>query len=163
MNCFWKKHFIMFLPLFYSFQFLRKEMVVLNNFPCEIRNLKLILKKDVKEETKNLIHNLLCIRKKSMTESLKSPLRLRILNLQSCYSMSHNNFLSIETHCIILQIKNLVVLFLIFRRRQWHPTPVLLPGESHGRRSLVGCSPWGCTESDTTERLPFSYLKPKLC
>ena len=30
------------------------------------------------------------------------------------------------------------------RRRQWHPTPVLLPGKSHGRRSLVGCSPWGC-------------------
>ena len=29
-----------------------------------------------------------------------------------------------------------------FRRRQWHPTPVLLPGNSHGRRSLVGCSPW---------------------
>ena len=28
------------------------------------------------------------------------------------------------------------------RRRHWHPTPVLLPGESHGRRSLVGCSPW---------------------
>ena len=28
-------------------------------------------------------------------------------------------------------------------RRQWHPTPVLLPGESHGQRSLVGCSPWG--------------------
>ena len=30
------------------------------------------------------------------------------------------------------------------RRRQWHPTPVLLPGRSHGWRSLVGCSPWGC-------------------
>ena len=30
------------------------------------------------------------------------------------------------------------------RRRQWHPTPVFLPGKSHGRRSLVGCSPWGC-------------------
>ena len=29
-------------------------------------------------------------------------------------------------------------------RRQWQPTPVLLPGKSHGRRSLVGCSPWGC-------------------
>ena len=28
-------------------------------------------------------------------------------------------------------------------RRQWHPTPVLLPGKSHGRRSLVGCGPWG--------------------
>ena len=36
-------------------------------------------------------------------------------------------------------------------RRQWHPTPVLLPGKSHGRRNLVGCSPWGRTESDTTE------------
>ena len=32
----------------------------------------------------------------------------------------------------------------LFRRRQRHPTPVLLPGKSHGRRSLVGCSPWGC-------------------
>ena len=31
-----------------------------------------------------------------------------------------------------------------FQRRQWHPTPVLLPGKSHGWRSLVGCSPWGC-------------------
>ena len=31
----------------------------------------------------------------------------------------------------------------VVRRRQWHPTPVLLPGKSHGRRSLVGCSPWG--------------------
>ena len=33
----------------------------------------------------------------------------------------------------------------------WQPTPVLLPGKSHGWRSLVGCSPWGRTESDTTE------------
>ena len=31
----------------------------------------------------------------------------------------------------------------LFQRRQWHPTPVLLPGKSHGWRSLVGCSPWG--------------------
>ena len=42
-------------------------------------------------------------------------------------------------------------------RRQWHPTPVLLPGKSHGRRSLVGCSPWGCEESDTTEWLHFHF------
>ena len=40
-------------------------------------------------------------------------------------------------------------------RRQWHPTPVLLPGKSHGRRSLVGCNPWGLKESDTPERLHF--------
>ena len=46
----------------------------------------------------------------------------------------------------------------IDRRRQWHPTPVLLPGKSHGWRSLVGCSPWGCGESDTTERLHFHFL-----
>ena len=43
------------------------------------------------------------------------------------------------------------------RRRQWHPTPALLPGKSHGRRSLVGCSPWGRQESDTTERLHFPF------
>ena len=42
-------------------------------------------------------------------------------------------------------------------RRQWQPTPVLLPGKSHGWRSLVGCSPWGCEESDTTERLHFHF------
>ena len=42
-------------------------------------------------------------------------------------------------------------------RRQWHPTPVLLPGKSHGNRSLVGCSPWGHEESDTTERLHFHF------
>ena len=42
-------------------------------------------------------------------------------------------------------------------RRQWHPSPVLLPGKSHGRRSLVGCSPWGREESDTTERLHFHF------
>ena len=40
-------------------------------------------------------------------------------------------------------------------RRQWHPTPVLLPGKSHGWRSLVGYSPWGHEEPDTTERLHF--------
>ena len=34
-------------------------------------------------------------------------------------------------------------IFVYGVRRQWHPTPVLLPGKSHGRRSLVGCSPWG--------------------
>ena len=42
-------------------------------------------------------------------------------------------------------------------RRQWHPTPVLLPGKSHGWRSLVGYSPWGHEESDTTELLHFYF------
>ena len=44
-----------------------------------------------------------------------------------------------------------------FWRRQWHPTPVLLPGKSHGRRSLEGCSPWGRWGLDTTERLHFNF------
>ena len=48
-------------------------------------------------------------------------------------------------------------LLFTFQRRQWHPTPVLLPGKSHGWRSLVGCSPWGREESDTTERLHFHF------
>ena len=38
-------------------------------------------------------------------------------------------------------------------RRQWQPTPVLLPGKSHGWRSLIGCSPWGHEKLDLTERL----------
>ena len=42
-------------------------------------------------------------------------------------------------------------------RRQWHPTPLLLPGKSHGPRSLVGCRPWGREESDTTEWLHFHF------
>ena len=45
----------------------------------------------------------------------------------------------------------------ILRRRQWHPTPVLLSGKSHGRRSLEGCSSWGCWGSDTTEQLHFHF------
>ena len=40
---------------------------------------------------------------------------------------------------------------------QWHPTPVLLLGKSRVWRSLVGCSPWGCWESDTTEQLHFHF------
>ena len=38
---------------------------------------------------------------------------------------------------------------------KWQPTPVLLPGKSHGQRSIVGYSPWGCKESDTTEQLHY--------
>ena len=47
--------------------------------------------------------------------------------------------------------------YYYIRRRQWHPTPVLLPGKSHGWSSLVGCSPWDHKESDTTEQLHFHF------
>ena len=42
-------------------------------------------------------------------------------------------------------------------RRKWQSTPVLLPGKSHGQRSLVGYSPWGCKELDMTERLHYTF------
>ena len=55
-------------------------------------------------------------------------------------------------------ILEIIVLFSsLIRRRQWQPTPVLLPGKSHGWRNLLGCSPWGRWESDTTERLHFHF------
>ena len=58
--------------------------------------------------------------------------------------------------CVILDYPR-TTSFVNRWRRQWHPTPVLLPGKSHGWRSLVGCSPWGRWESDTTERLHFHF------
>ena len=47
----------------------------------------------------------------------------------------------------------------ILWRRKWQLIPVFLPGKSHGRRRLVDSSPWGHTESDTTERLHFHFQK----
>ena len=47
-------------------------------------------------------------------------------------------------------------------RRQWHPTPVLLPGKSHGWRSLVGCGPWGREESDFTFSFHFHALEKEM-
>ena len=44
-----------------------------------------------------------------------------------------------------------------YRRRQWHPLQSSCLENSHGRRSLEGCSPWGREESDMTERLPFYF------
>jgi len=58
--------------------------------------------------------------------------------------------------CVCIYIY-MYIYVTLFQRRRWHPTPVLLPGKSHGRRSLVGCSPWGCEESDMTERLHFHF------
>ena len=46
---------------------------------------------------------------------------------------------------------------MVIWRRQWHPTPVLLPGKSHGWTSPVGCSPWSRSESDRTEQLHFHF------
>ena len=47
------------------------------------------------------------------------------------------------------------------RRRQWHSTPVLLPGKSHGRGSLVGCSPWGREKSTSLSLFTFMHWRKK--
>ena len=47
-------------------------------------------------------------------------------------------------------------------RRKWQPTPVFLPGESHGQRSLMGYSPWGHKESETTLKLNHSRSRASL-
>ena len=49
------------------------------------------------------------------------------------------------------------VVVTIWQRRHWWPTPVLLPGTSHGWRSLIGCTPWGHWESDRTEEFHFRF------
>ena len=60
-----------------------------------------------------------------------------------------------EQETLSLQTGSCIALSNLASERQWHPIPVLLPGNSHGWRRQVGCSTWGCQESDTTERLHF--------
>ena len=58
---------------------------------------------------------------------------------------------------LLSHVQNEIMPLQQHRRRKWHPTPVLLPGKSYGRRNLVGCSPWGRKESDRTEGLHFHF------
>ena len=95
--------------------------------------------------------------------------------LQNCQCSKFNQMLFFAYSCDGLGVRFLMEPFIsssalhliglggfhgFFRRRQWQPTPVLLPGKSHGRRGLVGCSPWGRQQSDTTERLHFHFSLP---
>ena len=60
-----------------------------------------------------------------------------------------------EVFVFYVEIRKLLLIIIAWL--EWHPTPVLLPGKSHGWRSLVGCSPWGHQESDSTEQLHFNF------
>ena len=99
--------------------------------------------------------------------TLKSLLQHHSLNVSvlwlSAFFMVQVSYLYMTTGKTIALIlrtfvgRVMALLFNMLPRRQWHPTPVLLPGKSHGQRSLVGCSPWSREESDTTERLHFHF------
>ena len=79
-----------------------------------------------------------------------------IISILYCNCVCQSHYLSLQTKFFPL-ISSHPLLDLPPTRRQWHPTPVLLPRKSHGLRSLVGCSPWGREDLDTTERLHFHF------
>ena len=83
--------------------------------------------------------------------SLRPP-KVKIIGLGNLVFMSPQ-----ELHCCHCIPSRILPNHAILWTRQWHPTPALLPGKSHGWRSLVGCSPWGHSESDATERLHFHF------
>ena len=62
-----------------------------------------------------------------------------------------------HTIALISHTSKVMLKILQARLQQWHPIPVLLPGKSHGQRSLAGCSPWGRLESGMTEWLHFPF------
>ena len=59
----------------------------------------------------------------------------------------------------LLWVRSLVAAHGLWWRKEWQSTPVFLPGESHGPRSLAGYSPWGRKELDTTERLTCRHAR----
>ena len=89
---------------------------------------------------------------KCQKSALISTAPLTKLQFLSSFGGFHRYVCMPETFVNLLDL-----LYDLSQRRQWQPTPVLLPGKSHGQRSLAGCTPWGRKESDTTERLPFHF------
>ena len=88
----------------------------------------------------------------------------KLVNLISLYVLKGHKTVHLGVWEVVLVVKNPPAnagdrrgfgpwVWKIPWRRAWQPTPVFLPGESHGERSLVGYSSWGCKESDMTERL----------
>ena len=79
---------------------------------------------------------------------------LKFISLNQATYFSNILAQILSTYCNHVNLGDYI---LMERRRQWQPTPVLLPEKSHGQRSLVGCSPWGQEELDMTERLHFHF------
>ena len=80
------------------------------------------------------------------------------LHFRHRYRQEHIQKQSITLSTKVHLVKAMVFPVVMYGwRRQWQPMPVFLPGESHGQRSLVGCSPWGRRDLGTTERLSAVY------
>ena len=88
------------------------------------------------------------------------------MNVESVFTLSSFPFIKrlfsfslLSAICVVSSVHLRLLIFLpaILIPACASSSPVLLPGRSHGRRSLVGCSPWGQEESDTTERLHFHF------
>ena len=74
--------------------------------------------------------------------------------LDNCCSFSQQTFVR-YTPCLMIIV--ITIVYGFFWRRQWHPTPVLLPGKSQGRRSLVGCSPWVAKSRTRLSDFTFTF------
>ena len=90
----------------------------------------------------SVIHTIITLALKVQEMVQRTQTKLRVLN---DFTRASRSLKKVKAHCYS------------GLRRQWQPTPVLLPGKSHGRRSLVGCSPWDREESDTTELIHFHF------
>ena len=91
----------------------------------------------------------LCLKRRFWYQPQISETSSHPLETTSLFSISASLFQFCFIHLFIFSFH--------IRRRQWYPTPVLFPGESHEQRSLVGCSPWGREVSDATGRLHFHF------
>ena len=78
----------------------------------------------------------------SLNVSFKTCVSLLIFCFYDLF-IGVSGVLKSPTIIVLLSISPFMSVSVCLQRRQWQPTPVLLPGKSHGRRSLVGSSPWG--------------------
>ena len=87
------------------------------------------------------------------------PSLLSLLPLPPFHPSRSSQSMRLGPLCYTATSHQLSILYMVVYiwEKAWHPTPVLLPGKSHGRRSLVGCGPWGHEELDMTEWLQFHF------
>ena len=86
-----------------------------------------------------------------------TPVTSRVLKVGLSLSNKKYILFYIIFHYYSIYSTWLKYMCMLIQRRQWHPTPVLLPGKSHGPRSLVGCSPWGCKSRTRLSDFTFTF------